>query len=635
LKDVEILHAMAGVVTNMKENSERGLGSTRGAQGRAMQSLQRAGFLKPYKYQPLSGEKDEIRLLTVLPGKVDDKVECYLNHFELSAAPPYHALSYTWGSLIDPHELSVDGCGLFVTKNLMDALRRLRDVSSKLMIWIDAVSINQQDNAERSEQVTKMRTIYQSAIEVSIWLGESANDSSEAFALVHDLIHCLQAQGDVGAFIRDSPPSRVDQFRALELLLSRDYWRRAWVIQEVHSATKACIYCGTDSVDCALLLKAQNSIFTEEDDLIALCRANGLNHQLDNAIWSSGVKGLQVNSPDSPVDTPSLLDALHWHYNKLCTYPEDKVYCLVGLTSAHEDSRFVVDYSKGARRVFTDVVQYEVTTTQRLDVICGMLRGPNDLGLPSWVPNWAGAYKNTLLDREGFKAAGTSLAAATFSTDGKTLTARGFCIGTVKTLGQKSGLLSPVGDENISDLLSAFYNWRSLTLPEQGTVPEPWMHEGLCRVMAVGVIFSFFPQLSQEEYLEGHLGFFCRFCKLYRPDLVLDPQLDALAEDNSLWASLEERDGWGRYAISESRRHFYKRRFFLADLELMGLIHEDAVPGDLICILLGCKIPIILRAVDDHYVLVGDAYVDYHYMIGRGMEELAEGKYELQDFVIL
>jgi hypothetical protein len=31
---------------------------------------------------------------------------------------------------------------------------------------------------------------------------------------------------------------------------------------------------------------------------------------------------------------------------------------------------------------------------------------------------------------------------------------------------------------------------------------------------------------------------------------------------------------------------------------------------DLICVLLGCSVPMILRRVEDHYILIGDGYVE-------------------------
>jgi len=43
--------------------------------------------------------------------------------------------------------------------------------------------------------------------------------------------------------------------------------------------------------------------------------------------------------------------------------------------------------------------------------------------------------------------------------------------------------------------------------------------------------------------------------------------------------------------------------------------------------------PVVLRPKDDHYIYLGEAYI-HGYMYGKAMEELAEGKFQLQDFEI-
>ena len=57
---------------------------------------------------------------------------------------------------------------------------QLRDDKVEFM-WIDAICINQDDLAERSEQVSKMRTIYEGPEEVLVWLGSSIGGASLAF----------------------------------------------------------------------------------------------------------------------------------------------------------------------------------------------------------------------------------------------------------------------------------------------------------------------------------------------------------------------------------------------------------------------------------------------------------------------
>ncbi|KAH8592659.1 heterokaryon incompatibility, partial [Bisporella sp. PMI_857] len=152
--------------------------------------------------------------------------------------PPYHALSYTWGSWEDSEDIYLEGCMYKVTKNLAAVLRRLaQDTSGPQNFWIDAICINQDDPYERNHQVKKMRAIYEQADCVKIWLGEEEQRSDLAFTLAHQLVDYNARGEDTSLLIND--PRIARHFRAFQLLLWRPYWRRVWVIQEVYSAKQA------------------------------------------------------------------------------------------------------------------------------------------------------------------------------------------------------------------------------------------------------------------------------------------------------------------------------------------------------------------------------------------------------------
>jgi hypothetical protein len=53
--------------------------------------------------------------------------------------------------------------------------------------------------------------------------------------------------------------------------------------------------------------------------------------------------------------------------------------------------------------------------------------------------------------------------------------------------------------------------------------------------------------------------------------------------------------------------------------------------GDLVCVVLGCDVPLILRPIGDYHELIGDCYVD-GIMEGQAMADLDAGKYKLEIF---
>ena len=132
-----------------------------------------------YQYSPLPS-KDCIRLLTL--NKAENPNAPIILSLEAhrldNTIRHYTALSYSWGRNRDgdatlSHRINIDNAVLAITENLFDGLRRLRDAHDHdLLLWIDAVCINQTDIPERNTQVSMMADIYSRASALAIWLGE-------------------------------------------------------------------------------------------------------------------------------------------------------------------------------------------------------------------------------------------------------------------------------------------------------------------------------------------------------------------------------------------------------------------------------------------------------------------------------
>ncbi|KAF2680025.1 hypothetical protein K458DRAFT_238046, partial [Lentithecium fluviatile CBS 122367] len=84
----------------------------------------------------------------------------------------YDALSYARGYLSgQPFPFVCNSSVLHIHKNLHDALPYLARRKLKLPIWIDAVGINQADEADKMLQIPNMGSIYRGAKRVWVWLG--------------------------------------------------------------------------------------------------------------------------------------------------------------------------------------------------------------------------------------------------------------------------------------------------------------------------------------------------------------------------------------------------------------------------------------------------------------------------------
>lgn len=144
-------------------------------------------------------DREEIRLLCLLPGASGETLQASLLVFSLCAErsdhilaslggsgipfeksnpspPPYEALSYVWGARTREGCLSLreyGRCALPITDNLAAALRRLRYKDYRRVLWVDALCINQKGNVEKSQQVILMAEIYSRAARVLVWLGDT------------------------------------------------------------------------------------------------------------------------------------------------------------------------------------------------------------------------------------------------------------------------------------------------------------------------------------------------------------------------------------------------------------------------------------------------------------------------------
>jgi len=82
---------------------------------------------------------------------------------------------------VDVPPVLVDVEPVKVTKNLESFLQHARVPFSGLMLWIDALCINQQSIEERNHQVLLMGKIYAGARKVIVWLGHGDTAISQLF----------------------------------------------------------------------------------------------------------------------------------------------------------------------------------------------------------------------------------------------------------------------------------------------------------------------------------------------------------------------------------------------------------------------------------------------------------------------
>lgn len=213
-------------------------------------------------------------------------------------APPYDAISYTWGDPGDEEDILVryrnaSDYGkpqrLTVQKNCADVLRQLSHFATSRFYWIDAICINQADVDERAEQVVLMSNIFGQARYVLACVGLHQDDS-EFLAHILDDFNSFLDSHEVGI---ESLTARASQsgkvpwitknitenstqamcaqqcfewvrmldapttqrfFKALDQFARRPYFWRIWILQELCLADQIRFFCGDSEMKLPTLL---------------------------------------------------------------------------------------------------------------------------------------------------------------------------------------------------------------------------------------------------------------------------------------------------------------------------------------------------------------------------------------------
>jgi hypothetical protein len=177
-----------------------------------------------YCYRDLLPGPNSIRLLRLLPSEDENAViQCQLFNCSLQESGkrthPYDALSYVWGESDKTRHICVDLLDLSINPNLHDALTHLRHPYIERIIWVDAVCINQANEAEKERQILFMAKIYGQATRVVVWLGEAAEKSDQA----------LEEIRVAGGKISKNSLKKEAIEKAILALLRRPWFQRIWV----------------------------------------------------------------------------------------------------------------------------------------------------------------------------------------------------------------------------------------------------------------------------------------------------------------------------------------------------------------------------------------------------------------------
>ncbi|KAI1092053.1 heterokaryon incompatibility protein-domain-containing protein [Rostrohypoxylon terebratum] len=381
-------------------------------------------------YYPRLLDGDKFRLMLLHRGEWTSKLECNLVVRRLKEDLDYEALSYAWGSLRMNKSITVNGLEIAITANLETALRHIRREEVDVLLWVDALCINQKDKFERQVQVQIMRQIYNHDTRVVVFLGDGQThltpnsprlakpNELEFYGDSRDTRHifqfldrykdmtssqklgeldtlclvCLFAQLEpqyLNALIGLGDQVLLELFENLRMLVLSPWWTRMWTLQEIIVSQNALIRYGGCTAPWAMFTNAVVHNITpmlkgcnlSRDSMVVLNSFAEIvtNIQYSHSRWKTKTLAL----PDAGRDLHILLQST---YNRKSSDDQDRVYALLGLLS--NDLGITPNYYAKTPDVYVYTVRAIIGATGSLDVLYGDLGQKTRNDLPSWVPDW-------------------------------------------------------------------------------------------------------------------------------------------------------------------------------------------------------------------------------------------------------
>jgi hypothetical protein len=206
----------------------------------------------------------------------------------------------------------------------------------------------------------------------------------------------------------------TESWRELRCLLSREYWYRMWIIQEVALSPSITVMCGDTVLRWDTLLMC-DTIWRqsfrrrniEHYDWICLVeRVPGWKLLQIIYAWPDG-QFLMLNESQTMVGPESLhqthLDVgpsasshisfpelAFRHSRSRATDPKDKIYALLGLTTDPLMSEFVADYTIRSLDAYKLLVQHYIAKSGKLDIITYVTTDGSRImkRISTWIPDW-------------------------------------------------------------------------------------------------------------------------------------------------------------------------------------------------------------------------------------------------------
>ncbi|KAI0131886.1 heterokaryon incompatibility protein-domain-containing protein [Xylariales sp. AK1849] len=558
----------------------------------------------------LNDPRDEIRLVKLLPGKGGDTIDCRYTIASLNNRPQYQTVSYVWGDATKTREIRLDGVECDISENLFAALSHIRLQGDAIVLWTDALCINQMDDIEKTHQVNIMHRIYQNCSNCFIWLGEiTVNGDCGEFA-IHAAKGAFDALQTIAGLLDDHlPPSltshedRIQAGQGLEAMMQASWWSRIWTVQEACLPPQATILWGPLRLHWEVVDRAADNMlrghWPSSISLWEIFPGGNTNP------FTPAVVSLR-SAREWVTDDVDLIDRIWRFHYRQATDSRDKIYGIMALMGNRAlPSVPSCDYTLDAATLFKRVTLDLLREEHGLKPLIGW-RGERRMtpGLPTWAFDlerptsgrdmtarvWT--HSHFLLQFTADRGLPMLDLDNLTSEDESLLYVDGFYVDRVAARGESFLEEDEAHGVTLTDLELNIEKWRQMVNDFTRTkLANHNVRGGLYEAAATGMRDAF------DDLVGGGL----------------------LSDDMDLIEGVDPRIVWKREMCKI-------QAFFITESGYIGLGPPTIEVGDEVWVLSGGRTPFVLRACDDsapvgesdQYQFVGDTYV-YGIMWGEAV----------------
>ena len=564
----------------------------------------------------LSLTRAQIRVFDLRPGDVTDQLQGSFRILDLASAPyQYECISYVWGNSAWTKPVVVDKDSIAITKNLDDALQRIRSKTENMAIWADAICINQADFDERSYQVAIMTDIYRRCSKVHIWLGhpEPGTLTGNPFAFLEHFTngkHFYDFPGfsrntSTGLWVWKENIACSDILNDFLQVIQSPWWTRAWTVQECLLPENNLVMFGDWTITWDLMLKAEQMKNSHGDGPAQCCKeaVNVFNpHQLrliNEWMWhpGQGQKLMDILHGNPRHSRPQYYETILAYSTRRCLDPRDKIYSMLSLATHPIYRDFTPNYREDVTTVYTDIFTRMIRENEgRLTCFMGGGFGSTMPKLPSWVRDFSQSKPLGIAAVEQRRIWYVSLYQASCANplqplwnERNELHYRGTYVDTVKAIGS---YYSAPG----AAVREVFGQWLDLCKEAMGSCEPSVLRNTFSRVICGDV------------------------CKTLDGDTEFRRARETDFPDESKWNRLVDGDlstldprayGWGvTFGVTG-------RCLFTTSSGRIGLCHPNVRPGDEVWIMRGMQVTFAVRPLEpssagcaSQYSFLGDCFTN-------------------------